>query len=89
MIAISCHHNSESLPESGVGVPSKDVPDANDSKELAVCASDSDVAFFLYVHTQLLGFPEWEQRDAGSRIKEHSSLCDFFLCARRWCLGSY
>ena len=45
MIAISRHHDSESLPESGVRVPGKDVPDANDSKELAVGASNSDITF--------------------------------------------
>ena len=89
MIAISRHHDSESLPESGVGVPGKDVPDADDSKELAVGASNSDISFFLYVHPQLFGLPEREQRYAGSRIQKHCCLGDFLLCAGGRCLGSY
>ena len=79
MIPISCHDHSQPLPEGSVRVPGKDMPDANDSKELAVRASDSDITFFPYVYAQLLGLPQREQRYACSRIEEDCGLCDFLL----------
>ena len=87
MIAVPSHDHGQPFPECGVRVTGKDVPDADDSKEFAIGASDPDVGFLPYGHTQLLGFPQWEQAYTCSRVQEDRGLSDFLLRTGRGSFG--